>query len=45
MYNVNGLSEANKELCALRGSLISAFVNRFLKRIICKLATGEISMF
>ena len=45
MYNVNGLSEANKELCALRGSLISAFVNHFLKRIICKLATGEISMF
>ena len=26
-------------------SLISAFVIRFLKRIICKLATGEISIF
>ena len=25
--------------------LISAFVIRFLKRIICKLATGEISIF
>ena len=30
---------------AHRGRLISAFVSRFLEIIICKLETGEISIF
>ena len=33
------------DLPAHRGSLISAFAIRFLESYICKLATGEISIF
>ena len=40
-----GLQKHRRRPAAHPRSLISAFVIRFLESIICKLATGEISIF
>ena len=44
VFGVLGTTKAQTSL-RIRRSLISTFVIHFLKSIICKLATGEISIF